>query len=445
MEANPAAAVVVALDETAQRVGSKGSMSKGEPTYALSTMEARHVKVRGKIVTFDYIAKSGKRYKQSHNSQRLASVVRAFLVGKDGYEKPDDERLFPTSDDTVRTYMRTKSGALGKKEKPSPHGYRYLWATNIAIAMLERLPTPKTRAAARRIKKQVCTEVGAFLSNSPAQAYDTYINPIVWKDWGDDIAPAPPKLDKSANVPTLAKAEQLLAQEADVYIWPDFGANEVTGTMDEILPDESDYVDPTNYLIAIGESVRGKSKPLPPRASDGRWGSSASRVSRPPAQTSGYEREFTFSVDPLNSEWSRGMWQDVEERVTELVDYGFELEATLEGRVLKLTGEEEAVNEVASGIYSDLTETTKREGGSGAGNSVVIASYEQNDKTQAVADEMLAALNDGGWREANLEFEFSITDKGVGLSYKDQFMVIVREEGAAPVVLQDYDYWKTTV
>lgn len=274
MNGKPAAAVVVCLSATAQRVGATGNATGGNPTYGLTTLEARHVKVRGDAVTFDYIGKGGKRYKQTHINSKMASVIRAFLIDKQGNDKKPGDPLFKVTDDTVRTYMRDNGGKLARESKMGAHMYRYWWATTIALGVLQHEPVPTIPRTAARLKNKACEAAAKFLNNEPEQCYDTYINPMVWKDWGEDIAPAAPARSKAASIPSPAKADLLMEEELNAYIFPDYGDMAVIATVEQLLPDVEDG-DHEDYLRTIGKADSGTKAKRDVsgerRGSDGRW------------------------------------------------------------------------------------------------------------------------------------------------------------------------------
>jgi DNA topoisomerase-1 len=269
MDGSPQAAIALALDITAQRIGGSDNETNGEPTYGLSTLEARHVKLRGNKVYFDYIGKGGHRQKHEYLNAKLATVVRAYLVSDEGMDKKRTDRIFETTDDTVRAYIKKNGGAAVKNvPKLGPHTYRYWHATSEAGKVIRDQGTPTSKRDANRIKKLACEAAAKFLGNKPGVCYETYINPVVWKDWGEDVKPAAPKKDTKGFVMLGAKAaysagsmEQWMEEDMDSYEWPEGFEGE---PMDDPLPEvEDEFATSAAYLKAIGEGSKGKTRGKP--------------------------------------------------------------------------------------------------------------------------------------------------------------------------------------
>src|SRR3954452_13293636 len=59
------------------RIGTEGYAEENQ-TYGLATIQKRHVRLRGDVVTFDYTAKAGKRRVQSVVDPEVAEIVAAL-------------------------------------------------------------------------------------------------------------------------------------------------------------------------------------------------------------------------------------------------------------------------------------------------------------------------------------------------------------------------------
>lgn len=245
MNGDSKAAALFVIDRMGIRVGSgrenkrTGVTKEGVDTYGCVDLLAKHVKVQGKLVSFKFMEKGGKLYDRSIVDSKLASVIRVALTTKDGRDKKANDRLFPTTDQSVRSYMKAKGGPLTKKFKMTPHSYRYWWATAFAKAAIRESKPPYTKEDADRIKKRACKAAGDFLNDDPATVYETYINPALWMDWDEDIRPALPKdMGSKSYKPSLTpyRAAKLMEDMEYDILWPDMDY-EVDMDDDELLPD----------------------------------------------------------------------------------------------------------------------------------------------------------------------------------------------------------------
>lgn len=231
MNGKPAAAVVYLMDQTAIRVGSGAKGGRTASGIGACDLRIRHVKVRGNKVTLSFKGKSGVAFKNSYTSAKLASVVKSFMEEGD---KGRNDLLFGVTDDTVRTYLRSKAGKDAKELKN--HHYRYWHGTNIATQIIEkRVKNRKNlkKADVLKIKKEVCENVAAFLNNTPAVCFNHYIDPAVWKFIPTDVKFAMPRGGKAApdGFDTTPAMEDLF----DETIYP-----EAEGSIDDLFADQNE-------------------------------------------------------------------------------------------------------------------------------------------------------------------------------------------------------------
>jgi len=255
MNGSPAAQVTFLMDQTAIRVGSGRGATKRK-TFGATDLLARHVSVRGKVVKLDFMGKGGARWNKSYTSAKLASVIRVALIDKAGRDKKAGERLFKTTSDTVNAYMDKVVGKEHAKDVHA-HVYRHWWATNAVVNTLKRRKAPKTRAEALALKQLACEIAGEVLNDSPDMVYSTYINPVVWRDWGDGIKPVQPIYSKGAN--GMVKVDSL-TNFFDSFIFPDFGDDEDTRDITQLLldPDAFGFVNTHPNAYADLKCVGGK-------------------------------------------------------------------------------------------------------------------------------------------------------------------------------------------
>lgn len=221
------ACAVRLLDLGFFRIGSEQYATRNQtspPSYGLATLRKEHVTVtRQGVVTFDFIAKSGKQRVQSLVEPELAAVVQALKRRRSdepnlfAYRTGRDWTLLRSTD--INDHLRSLSGT-----EISAKDFRTWSATVLAavgLAVSVDLPTP---AARRRAVTRVVQEVSHYLGNTPAVCRSSYIDPrvidlyeqgvTIAKDLrllGEQVAPGHPATQGAVERAVL----RLLRQELD--------------------------------------------------------------------------------------------------------------------------------------------------------------------------------------------------------------------------------------
>ena len=158
------------------RVGSE-RYAKESRTYGVTTLRKTHVHVRGKRLTFDFVAKHRTVVRTTLVDEELADAVKELLalpggrrlfryVWEDGTCSLTGARL----NDYVREYLGAEFTAKD---------FRTWGGTLIAaIAFAEHGP-PETETEGKRIIPKVMRRVGEELGNTPAVARSSYVSPAV--------------------------------------------------------------------------------------------------------------------------------------------------------------------------------------------------------------------------------------------------------------------------
>jgi DNA topoisomerase-1 len=241
LDGNKAAGVVFLMDQTAIRVGSGRGGGREESGIGCCDLRVRHVKVTGNNVTLKFTGKSGVPFNHTYKSAKLATVINSFL--NEGTEqKGRNDLLFGTTDDTVRNYLRKTIGTADAKEL-KPHHYRYWHGTRIATEIVQSMVKSNMKAKdVLRIKKEACEKVAAFLNNTPAVAFQQYIDPSVWQFMPEGVNFTLPKNSKSATAYSNLDMEELF----DSTVYPEFGWEDEVG-IDSLFDgiDGEAYIDET--------------------------------------------------------------------------------------------------------------------------------------------------------------------------------------------------------
>jgi DNA topoisomerase-1 len=158
------------------RVGSE-RYARDSNTYGITTLQKRHVHVRGHRIAFDFRAKHRAVVRTTLVDEELAEAVRELLAvpgGRRVFRYEWEEGLSNLTGARLNDYVREYLGdAFTAKD------FRTWGGTLIAaIELAERGPA-ETEAEAKRILPAVMRTVGKELGNTPAVARSSYVSPAV--------------------------------------------------------------------------------------------------------------------------------------------------------------------------------------------------------------------------------------------------------------------------
>ncbi|GGJ87270.1 DNA topoisomerase [Pilimelia anulata] len=185
------AVLVALLDSGAFRVGGEESAAADDPTYGLTTLRRAHVRSRRGAVELRYAGKGGVAVRRVVADPRLVAVLRRL-------RRAPGERLFrywdragrrwcPVRGEDVNAYLRTATGT-----DFTAKDFRSWWATVHAAASLATRPAARSGRARQRAVRAVMVEVAELLSNTPAVARASYVDPRVLDRYADgDVAAVP--------------------------------------------------------------------------------------------------------------------------------------------------------------------------------------------------------------------------------------------------------------
>jgi DNA topoisomerase IB len=180
------AGAVRLLDRGFFRIGTEDYAEQNQ-TYGLATMERRHVTLaEGNLLTFDYVAKGGKRRVQSIVDPDLYALVEILKRRRRGSRilaYRNGRRWVEVRSDEINEYIKELTG-----EDFSAKDFRTWSATVIAAVALAvsgraaATATARKRAIARAVK-----EVAHYLGNTPAVCRASYIDPRVFDRYRDGL------------------------------------------------------------------------------------------------------------------------------------------------------------------------------------------------------------------------------------------------------------------
>lgn len=163
------ASVVRLLDLGAIRVGNE-SYAKANKSFGATTLRRRHAKVAGGKLKLRFKAKSGQLREATISDRSLARFVREVqdLPGQHLFQYLDEQgAAHPVGSADVNQYLCEAMG-----EHFTAKNFRTWHASVRALSLLAEAERPLTL-------KELATEVGAHLGNTPAMARKSYIHPAV--------------------------------------------------------------------------------------------------------------------------------------------------------------------------------------------------------------------------------------------------------------------------
>lgn len=175
-----AAATVNLVLKTGFRPGSTKDTGAEEQAYGASTLEKRHVKVKGHNITFTFTGKHAVEQEKTLVDPELAG----YLGGKLKTLKSND-KVFKASGETAGNYLKTVTGNSAFKVKD----LRTWNGTTLATHLLKDEADPVSEKALKDLKTRVSTAVSEHLGNTPAMALNSYINPMVWPEVTKNLKP----------------------------------------------------------------------------------------------------------------------------------------------------------------------------------------------------------------------------------------------------------------
>ena len=176
------AAVVQLLEKSLIRVGNE-EYARDNKSFGLTTLQDKHVVVKGSTLRFEFRGKSGKRHAVDVNDRRLARIVKQCqdLPGQDLFQYVDDEgaRCDVTSGD-VNAYLKDITG-----RDFTAKDFRTWSGTVLAMTALRELDRAESQAKAKKNVLKAIEAVAGVLGNTRAVCRKSYIHPAVVDSYMD--------------------------------------------------------------------------------------------------------------------------------------------------------------------------------------------------------------------------------------------------------------------
>jgi DNA topoisomerase IB len=169
------------------RIGSE-EYAETNKSYGLATMRRDHVTVsRGGVITFDYIAKSGKHRVQSVADEDLCRVITSLK--RQRHDSPEllgyrsHSRWVDIKSHDINDYLREITGAEFTAKDFRTWNATVLCAVALAVSDV----VPASENARKRNVTRAVKEVAHYLGNTPAVCRSSYIDPRVIDLYNDGV------------------------------------------------------------------------------------------------------------------------------------------------------------------------------------------------------------------------------------------------------------------
>jgi DNA topoisomerase I len=167
------------LDRGFFRMGTEGYAEQNQ-TYGLATIQKRHVRLDGDLISFDYVSKSGKRRLASVLDPEVSEVVAQLKHRRGGGPELLAYRRGRTwvdvRSDDINAYIKEQTG-----DDFTAKDFRTWSATVLAaVALASSFTQARSRTARARAISRAVKEVAHYLGNTPAVCRASYIDPRVF-------------------------------------------------------------------------------------------------------------------------------------------------------------------------------------------------------------------------------------------------------------------------
>jgi DNA topoisomerase IB len=168
------------------RIGSEEYADTNQ-SYGLATMRREHVTCSKGVVTFDYIAKSGKRRVQSFADEEVCSLVNTLKRRRGGGDEllgyPGADGWVDIKSHDINAYLREITGG-----EFTAKDFRTWHATVLcAVALAVSDVAPASESGRKRAVSRAVKEVAHYLGNTPTVCRASYIDPRVIDLYNDGV------------------------------------------------------------------------------------------------------------------------------------------------------------------------------------------------------------------------------------------------------------------
>ena len=196
------------------RIGTEGYAEQNQ-SYGLATMRKNHVALEAGIITFDYIAKSGKRRIQKIVDDSVYEIVGELKRRRSGGAEllayKERSRWVDVKSQDINDYLKSLTG-----ETFTAKDFRTWNATVLAAVSLVPFERTTSKTGRTRAISQAVKDVARYLGNTPAVCRASYIDPRVFDRFRSrwTIAPAMDSLGDEGSTAFGELETQQVIEEA---------------------------------------------------------------------------------------------------------------------------------------------------------------------------------------------------------------------------------------
>jgi DNA topoisomerase-1 len=179
------ATIVQLLERTFIRVGNE-EYARENKSFGLTTMQDRHVDVKGSKLRFRFRGKSGIKHDVDVTDRRIAKVISKLqdLPGQELFQYVDEnEEVCDITSQDVNDYLREITG-----EDFTAKDFRTWAGTVLAAIALDAVGGFETKTQAKANIKIAVGAVSKILGNTPAICRKCYVHPAVFETYLDGAA-----------------------------------------------------------------------------------------------------------------------------------------------------------------------------------------------------------------------------------------------------------------
>ncbi len=172
------ATVVQLLERSLIRIGNE-EYARENKSFGLTTLQDRHVDVKGSKLRFRFRGKSGREHEVDVTDRRLARIVLKLqdLPGQSLFQYLDDDgNVRDISSQDVNEYLREITG-----EEFTAKDFRTWAGTVLTAVALGTAAASETKKQAKANIKHTISAVAEVLGNTPAVCRRCYIHPAILK------------------------------------------------------------------------------------------------------------------------------------------------------------------------------------------------------------------------------------------------------------------------
>jgi DNA topoisomerase I len=176
------ATIVQLLERTLIRVGNE-EYARENKSFGLTTMQDRHVDVKGSKAQFRFRGKSGKMHEVDISDRRIAKTISKLqdLPGQDLFQYVnDDGEIRDVTSQDVNEYLKEITG-----EDFTAKDFRTWAGTVLAAIALNAVGAFETKKQAKANIKEAVGAVAKMLGNTPAICRKCYVHPAVFETYLD--------------------------------------------------------------------------------------------------------------------------------------------------------------------------------------------------------------------------------------------------------------------